>query len=132
MIRKKAFVRQSQLESHNPRARRTYVCAVICLAASACAGTDGVDELALGSHAAALKNDGGDSGAGSYCETVYQGCYLDCSVTKYPESNDEGNLWNAISRDICLDNCDTAFDECRIVIFRTAPPVRRGTFSTAP
>lgn len=94
----------------------TLLFALTTLSLAACSGAGGefdedFEALELGEHEAALQNDGSGP-AEDKCTTAMQDCYLDCSVTRYPESNDSPNNLNAMMREACLDSCDAAHRTC--------------------
>ncbi len=90
--------------------------ALATVALSACSGAgaefdEDFEAVELGEHQAALQNDGSGP-AEDKCTTAMQDCYLDCTVTRYPESKDSTNNLNGMMREACLDSCDAANRTC--------------------
>jgi hypothetical protein len=103
------------IHSHNSfLSASLFALASIALAACSGAGVEfdeDFEAMELGEHEAALQNDGSGP-AEDKCTTAMQDCYLDCSVTRYPESNDSVNNLNGMMREACLDSCDAANRTC--------------------
>jgi len=112
------FARDARLA---PRTRRSSIGAALLalmgLGLAACSGAGGeFDEdydanMELGELEAALQNDGSGP-VEDKCTTAWQGCYLDCTVTRYPESKDSPSNFNEMMREGCLDSCDAANRTC--------------------
>ncbi len=99
------------------RSRWTALAAtLVALGLAACSGAGAeVDEefeaMELGEHEAALMNDGSGP-TENKCTTAWQDCYLECTVTRYPESKDSPSNLNGMLREGCLDSCDAAHRTC--------------------